>query len=426
MPEKTPRRTPAARAGKPAPARRRAATGRKDAESPAAEAPKPRRAPARSASAPKPAAVRSAAAPPSQASSGNKPARRTRPSRSGPPAAGVADKLAADEVDAEAASPAGSDANPPAEADRGSTPAADAEVAVAPPVPAPRRPGLIPTEVADALSAVLGKATRAIRQHEEGSRSGGAIEDVHQMRVATRRIRAYLKAARPALDDGAANGIRDDLKGLADALGQVRDLDVMIDRMHREAAALGTPDTEALERLIASMDDDRKAARRLLVGQLDDPGHESLLAELDAAAHRPPVANPWADLKELAAREFRRLAKAQRKLAKDFGDNPPDDDLHALRILGKRARYTAELLGKSDKIKAFLAALAHFQEVLGDHQDACVLEDALRGMVAHSQDVSAALAAGRVIEGCRSRRVSCRAEYPRAFKQVAKAAKAAY
>lgn len=293
-------------------------------------------------------------------------------------------------------------------------------------MPAPRRPGLIPTEVADALSAVLTKAIEAIREHDAGSRIGGHIEDVHQMRVATRRIRAYLKAAKPALDADAANGIRADLADLAGALGQVRDLDVMIDRMHTEAARLGDPDTVALERLIASMDGDRIQARRNLVQQLDDPGHDALLAELDAAAHRPPVANPWADLKEIAAREFRKLARAQRNLDKRFGDNPPDDDLHALRILGKRARYTAELLGKSREVKAFLTALTHFQEVLGDHQDACVLEDQLREMVAHSNDVGAALAAGRVIQGARARRDACLAGYPAAWRSVARAAKAAY
>lgn len=304
------------------------------------------------------------------------------------------------------------------------------EIVLAPPIPAPRRPGLIPTEVADALSAVLGKATAAIREHEDGSRSGTDIENVHQMRVATRRIRAYLKAAKPALDAEAANGIRADLADLAAALGQVRDLDVMIQRMHTEAAALGEPDTSALERLIGTLDDDRTIARRALVAQLDDPDHGALLAELDATANRPPVADPWADLTELAAGEWRKLAKAQRKLEKDFGADPPDDDLHALRILGKRARYTAELLGKEPgkraAVQRFLTALAQFQEVLGDHQDACVLEDQLRAMVSHTGDISAALAAGRVIQGCRGRRVQARRDYPAAWKAVRRAARAAY
>ncbi|MET3806767.1 CHAD domain-containing protein [Nakamurella sp. UYEF19] len=303
---------------------------------------------------------------------------------------------------------------------------ADPGAALAPPRPAPRRPGLIPTEIADALSAVLGKAGTAIRANEAGSRAGGDLESVHQMRVATRRIRAYLKAARPALDAQAADGLRLDLADLARALGEVRDLDVMIDRMHSEATALGEPDTAALERLIGSLDADRGVARKALVAQLDEPSYRSLLEELDRAVERPPVADPWADLAELGAAEFGRLAKAHRRLVKKFDGDPPDDDLHELRILGKRARYTAELQPKSRRMSEFLEALAHFQEVLGDHQDASVLEDQLRLMVAASHDPAAAVAAGRVIEGGRRRKMAARELYPAAWKAVDRAADAAY
>ncbi|MGI8416477.1 MAG: CHAD domain-containing protein, partial [Nakamurella sp.] len=146
----------------------------------------------------------------------------------------------------------------------------------------------------------MSASTAAIRDNEPGSRHGGDIEHVHQMRVATRRIRAYLRAAKPALDSGAALRLRSDLAGLAGALGQVRDLDVMMDRMHSEAAALGEPDTAALERLIAALDTDRRAARATLIAELDKPGFAAMLAELDAAIADPPVADPWADLRQLA------------------------------------------------------------------------------------------------------------------------------
>lgn len=304
--------------------------------------------------------------------------------------------------------------------------AAVPEEEVPDPLPAPRRPGLIPTDIAEALTRVLSAATASIRQHEAGSRKGGDIENVHQMRVSTRRIRAYLKAAGPALDHDSADQVRTDLKALADALGEVRDLDVMIDRLYKEAKALDGVDTAALEELIGSLDADRTKARTALVAVLDDPGHEGLLTELDATADEPPVADPWADLGELAAAQWLKLAKNRTKLHKEYGENPPDDDLHNLRIYGKRARYTAELLPKHKKVSAFLSALAVFQDVLGDHQDATVLEERLRDMVSHSGNARAGIAAGRVIERCRIRRVECRAAYPQAWKDVKKAAEAAF
>ena len=320
---------------------------------------------------------------------------------------------------------------PPNVPDETPGPAADGEEVLdhqplAPPRPAPRRPGLIPTDIADSIGPVLGKAVADIKAHEDGSRRGGDIEDVHKMRVATRRVRAYLKAARPALDRTATDRLRGDVRELAGTLGVIRDHDVMIDRLHQEAARLGDPDTGALEHLISRLETERIAGRDQLVTELDDPSYQALLSELEQAATQPPVADPWADLHELAAAEWRTLRKARRKLHKTFGENPPDDDLHELRIYGKRSRYAAELLHEKGDIGAFLEALAGLQEVLGDHQDACVLEDRLRELVVEVGDPAAGIAAGRVIQGCRERRVQARADYPGAWKTAEAAARKAF
>lgn len=297
---------------------------------------------------------------------------------------------------------------------------------LAPPIPAPRRPGLIPTDIADTIGPVLGKAIADIKAHEDGSRRGGDIEDVHKMRVATRRVRAYLKAARPALDRVATDRLRADVRELAGTLGVIRDNDVMIHRLHIEAGLLGDPDTGALEHLITRLDTERIAGRDQLISELDDPSYQDLLAELEAAAQQPPVADPWADLRELAADEWWVLDKAHRKLHRKFGKNPPNDELHELRIYGKRARYAAELLNDKSSVSEFLVALAAFQEVLGDHQDACVLEDKLRELVAESGDAQAGIAAGRVIQGCHERRVAARAAYPGAWKKAEAAGRKAF
>ena len=297
---------------------------------------------------------------------------------------------------------------------------------LAPPIPAPRRPGLIPTEIADTIGPVLGKAIADIKAHEDGSRRGGDIEDVHKMRVATRRVRAYLKAARPALDRVATDRLRADVRELAGTLGVIRDNDVMIHQLHIEAGLLGDPDTGALEHLITRLDTERIAGRDRLISELDDPSYQELLAELEAAALQPPVADPWADLHELAADEWWVLDKAHRKLHRTFGKNPPNDELHDLRIYGKRARYAAELLHDKGAVSDFLAALAAFQEVLGNHQDACVLEDKLRELVEESGDARAGIAAGRVIQGCHERRIAARAAYPAAWKKAEAAGRKAF
>ena len=207
------------------------------------------------------------------------------------------------------------------------------------------------------------------------------------MRVATRRVRAYLKAARPALDRVATDRLRADVRELAGTLGVIRDNDVMIHRLHVEAGLLGDPDTGALEHLITRLTTERIAGRDQLISELDDPSYAVLLAELEEAARQPPVADPWADLHELAADEWWALDKAAPQAAPDASARTrPNDELHELRIYGKRARYAAELLHDKGAVSGFLAALADFQEVLGNHQDACVLEDKLRQLVEESGD----------------------------------------
>ena len=105
----------------------------------------------------------------------------------------------------------------------------------------------------------------------------------------------------------------------------------------------------------------------------------------------------------IAAAELDRLRKA----ADGLGDDPPDDDLHALRIHAKRARYAAELTG-GKKRDAYLDALKRVQDTIGLHQDAVVAEERLRAIALPDS----AIAAGRLIERERERRREAREAYP--------------
>ena len=92
-----------------------------------------------------------------------------------------------------------------------------------------------------------------------------------------------------------------------------------------------------------------------------------------------------------------------------------DEELHKLRIRGKRARYAAELLPDGGKrVKRYLDALKALQDTLGEHQDAVVAEQQVR---AHA-DAAAALAAGRLIELEQQRRLERRSEYQRVLARV--------
>jgi CHAD domain-containing protein len=101
----------------------------------------------------------------------------------------------------------------------------------------------------------------------------------------------------------------------------------------------------------------------------------------------------------------------------DLDDDPPDPELHAVRIRAKRARYAAEAVapavGKS--AKRFASAVEEVQEVLGDHQDAVVAGQWLREHVPPG-DGGAAFVAGQLVLVEAAAADASRQEWPSAWK----------
>ena len=262
-----------------------------------------------------------------------------------------------------------------------------------------------------------------ILSHDPGTRVGDDPKDLHDLRVAVRRLRALLRAADALLVPEWSSSLRDELKWLGTELGPARDLDVLIGYLRGEAAALDG-DSRAFGEVLKRLEDERAAARERLLAALDSERYRDLLGTLDAASRAPHARALDAPLDELAAREFRGLAKAVQRL----GDDPSDDDLHRVRIKGKRARYAAELAepigGK--RTARFVRRAKTFQDVVGEHQDAVVAEDRVRRVVADLTSNDAVLAAGRVVERQRNRREEARAALPKAWSKLERSGRSAW
>ena len=82
------------------------------------------------------------------------------------------------------------------------------------------------TPPGEALGISLEAEYRALLAHDPGTRRGDDPEDLHQLRVVTRRQRAFLRAARPLVDSDWATALRAELGWLGGHLGPARDLDV--------------------------------------------------------------------------------------------------------------------------------------------------------------------------------------------------------
>ena len=283
-----------------------------------------------------------------------------------------------------------------------------------PAVPRPNR-----NDGADAhLHAALSAQLEAMLRHDPGVRLGGDAEDVHQLRVATRRLRAILRAVQPFVPPDWATLLRDELRWLGFLLGAVRDLDVLIEQLTEDAQILGRDEKHAFARLLSDLEEERAAARAALLDALASDRYLALLDALEA----PAPAMSDASLTEVAGDEFAKLTKAVGRLSPD----PSDEELHAVRVKGKRARYAAELAeGVAGKAASrFVAAAKGFQDVIGRHQDAVVATQRLRDLAGRGG--VAAFAAGRLAERQEERRRKARAALPKAWATLKASGKRAW
>jgi CHAD domain-containing protein len=265
---------------------------------------------------------------------------------------------------------------------------------------------------AEDLRAALHDQLAVLLAHDPGTRLGADEEDLHQLRVATRRLRAFLRASRAFVEQEWAEELRAELGWLGGELGRVRDLDVLLEHLRAESASLEREDAKAFRPILTALGRERGRQRRTLVRGLESDRYLALLDRLEA--DDPPILEANTTLKAIWRREFRRLQKTMKAL----GPEPDDEALHAARIQAKRARYAAEFarpaLGKAGA--RFLDAAKELQDVLGIHQDAVVAEQVLRERVGASP--AAGVAVGRLIERQRQRRAEMRRTYRSAWKQL--------
>ena len=275
---------------------------------------------------------------------------------------------------------------------------------------------------ADVVGVAIASGVQRIIDHDPVVRLGEDPEGVHQARVGTRRLRSDLRTFGPLLDPVWVDALRADLKWVADALGAVRDADVLLERLSQASLALPEADRGHAARLLGRLEKERAADRKRLLAVLDDPRYVELLDRLVDAARQPRLA-PDADA-PAAETLPKRVRKPWRKLNKsvaELGPEPADADLHQVRIRAKRARYAAEAVvpAVGGPARRLAARIAELQGVLGDHQDAVVAADWLRSAAIRASRAEA-VAAGQLIAIEREQADETRRKWPKAWKRAAK------
>jgi CHAD domain-containing protein len=268
----------------------------------------------------------------------------------------------------------------------------------APPRPGPRELGIIPEDsMPEAARKVLRFHFARMQRREAGTRTGVDAEELHDMRVATRRMRAAWRVFDGAFKAGKTKKIRRHLETLADRLGAVRDLDVLIDGLESYQVELDEEERLGMEPLLSVWRRQRASARTQLIGELDSARYASFIKEMDgfleAGAHAAAaVGTPTAPhrVRDRAASEAWAAYEAVRAydLVLPWADT---ETLHDLRITAKWLRYALEFFGEclGPDCPMLLARVAALQEHLGRLHDADVAAKLARDLlVARSGQLS--------------------------------------
>jgi CHAD domain-containing protein len=230
--------------------------------------------------------------------------------------------------------------------------------------------------------------------NEPGTRQGQDPEALHDMRVATRRMRAAFQLFAPYFDAKALAPFGKRLRRLGRTLGAVRDLDVLLQKAQAYAAGLPPDQTNSLDPLLAAWQTHREVARRRMLEYLDSSAYRKFVTEFETfltTPHAGAVAIPSGEPEPYQVRHIvPRLIFAHYESVRAYEPLLPGaalDTLHQLRIECKGLRYALEffrdVLGSEapDLIKQVVA----MQDLLGELQDARVAEGLIAEFLAEER-----------------------------------------
>lgn len=293
----------------------------------------------------------------------------------------------------------------------------------------PAPPDLGPTgftpddRASDRAYAILRRRLGELLINEGGTALGEDPESLHQMRVATRRLRAALQVFETALPTTLLN-TRGELRWLAQSLGAVRDLDVQLERLDALRRASPWDDSNALAPLATQFERARVEARTALLAVLDDDRYARLVGTArDLLIAGPPAEAPDEPSRVLGRRIIARRYRQFRREARLLRRSSPHADYHAVRIRGKRLRYSLELFidlyGRDGALA--LASLRRLQDLLGELQDLATTDERLRLLVqTHAAELppDTLVMIGRLTEQHRVRAVEVIDAFPRTYAAV--------
>ena len=238
-------------------------------------------------------------------------------------------------------------------------------------------PALARTDtLADVLKTLIWSCLQHFQNNLRGAMGSDDDEYLHQMRVALRRLRVVLRMAEKVSADEQLAGLSKDISALCVALGHIREWDVFIAQTVQPMCARMAGHA-GLQALLATCERQRAACYAALRGEAQARELQRLMLRFAIwmnGQYWQQQAETVQQAQDFATRRLHKLAKRFAQSGQQL--NTVDAArLHALRILAKKLRYSAEFfaaLYDKQKARSFLAALSEVQEVLGQINDVAV------------------------------------------------------
>jgi CHAD domain-containing protein len=222
------------------------------------------------------------------------------------------------------------------------------------------------------VRAALAVRAEKLRAHVDGVLAADA-DAIHDMRVASRRLRAALAACAPYLDQAQAKPLVDNARKITRLLGRARELDVMLEMLDTERGRASGPWLEAIDAAEASL---RERRAEVACHCAEAAGAAEAYPDTSLAVAQHPI--------DLAGFSGAVLARAREKLQKRYRrwrKREGDESLHALRVAFKKYRYACELFtGLLPPLVPFVEELKNAQQSLGDWNDCRMLVGELEAL----------------------------------------------
>ncbi len=245
--------------------------------------------------------------------------------------------------------------------------------------PSVDKPGIVASDsMAEAARKTLRFHLRQMMDSEAGTRSGGDIEALHDMRVAIRRMRTAFFVLAEAIDAEVTAPYLKELKRAGRVLGRVRDMDVFREKAQAYLGAFAKSPPPDLTLLMTAWDAEYARARSKLLKYLDSEHYarfkDAFAAYLEIPI--PPSAKSNAPAVAIAVPDLIATRLVEFYASKTRLDQPDANltDYHRMRIVTKYLRYTLEYFREvlGPEVEQAIGELKVLQDHLGALQDAVV------------------------------------------------------